>query len=190
LPLTISTLTELLQSHTPHEVAAPDAKKAGVAMVLVPVPNDFEMVLMKRSQREGDPWSGQISLPGGHHQPEDNDLCETARRETLEEMGLELEGNPLGQLDDVHPRTRLIPQVLVRPFVFVVEPVQQLSLGCEAEIDIRVRIGDIAMSRRVRTVAAQGRLLKVAGYDVGSNFVWGLTERVITNFLGIVATAL
>jgi 8-oxo-dGTP pyrophosphatase MutT (NUDIX family) len=186
LRLTLDTLTELLQSHKPQEVAVHHGRTAGVAMVLAPVPNDFEILLMKRSEREGDPWSGQISLPGGHAERDDGSLCETARRETLEEMGLRLGPCPGWQLDDVHPKTRLIPQILVRPFVFVVEPVQQLSLGNEAEIDIRVRLQKLAKSRCVRTVVAQGRIMKVSGFRVGSNFVWGLTERVLTNFMHVI----
>jgi len=153
--------------------------------VLVPAGHDFEVLLMKRSERVGDPWSGQISLPGGHSNPEDRDLVGTARREMMEEMGLELRTPPVGQLDDVHPKTSLIPPIVVRPYVFVVDHVQQLRLGREADLDLRVCLGELPKLQRIRTVTAKNRLLKVSGYSVGPHFVWGLTERVISNLLEI-----
>ena len=41
-----------------------------------------EILLMRRAQREGDRWSGQIGLPGGHAEDFDEDLVATARRES------------------------------------------------------------------------------------------------------------
>ena len=40
------------------------------------------VLLMKRTERAGDPWSGHISLPGGRHDRTDADLLATAIRET------------------------------------------------------------------------------------------------------------
>lgn len=153
--------------------------------MLVPAGHDFEVLLMKRSERVGDPWSGQISLPGGHSNPEDADLVETARREILEEMGLELKLPPACQLDDVHPKTTLIPPIVVRPYVFVVDHVQRLALGREAELELRVCLGDLPGLRQIRTVTAKNLLIKVSGYSIGPHFVWGLTERVISNLIKI-----
>jgi 8-oxo-dGTP pyrophosphatase MutT (NUDIX family) len=138
---------------------------------------------MKRVERQDDPWSGHISLPGGHRDPGDGDLVETARREALEEIGLVVEGAPIVQLDDVHPMTPALPPVVVRPFVFVVEPFRRLILGNEATLEIRVDLTDLAAGRTHRTVVERDTILSVSGYDVGPHFVWGLTERVLTPFL-------
>ncbi len=183
--LTIDKLTERLQSHKPQEVAAPGARTAAVAFVLTPVTQGFELFLMKRAERPGDPWSGQISLPGGHSEQQDANLAATARRETLEEMGLVVPVTSSGQLNDVYPRNPVLPDILVRPFVFVVESVQRLSLGPEAVLDIRASISELDQAYEFKTVRAHGRLLKVPGYRVGPHFVWGLTERVISGFLAL-----
>src|SRR6478752_6570976 len=61
---------------------------AAVAAVLVPSPD--AVLLIRRAERAGDPWSGHMALPGGRREPEDADLVETARRETFEEVGLQL----------------------------------------------------------------------------------------------------
>jgi len=58
---------------------------AAVALIF----NREKFLLIKRTEQEGDPWSGQMALPGGHK--EINENCEqTAIRETMEEVGLQI----------------------------------------------------------------------------------------------------
>ena len=40
--------------------------RAAVAIVLRQGDPGLEFLLIKRAEREGDPWSGQVALPGGH----------------------------------------------------------------------------------------------------------------------------
>ena len=49
------------------------------------------VLLIRRADRSGDPWSGQWALPGGRREATDTDLLETARRELHEEVGLSLD---------------------------------------------------------------------------------------------------
>src|SRR6185369_10593940 len=78
-----------------------------------------ELLMIKRADHEGDPWSGHIAVPGGRMDPDDADLAFTAMRETLEETGIDLEksGQVLGTLDDLAPRTPYLPPITIRPFV-------------------------------------------------------------------------
>ncbi len=58
---------------------------------------DAEVMVIERARRDGDPTSGQISLPGGRLESEDTDLRATALREFEEEIGLsrrDLNGPP------------------------------------------------------------------------------------------------
>ena len=64
--------------------------RAAVAVVLHDEASP-RVLLMKRAERHGDPWSGHISLPGGRYQASDGDLRVTAIRETREELGIDLE---------------------------------------------------------------------------------------------------
>src|ERR1035437_8323829 len=65
--------------------------EAAVALILrETVDGEVELLFIKRAARGDDPWSGQIALPGGRHQASDQSLEDTAVRETLEEVGLEL----------------------------------------------------------------------------------------------------
>ncbi len=75
-------------------ILAPDdgaPRRAAVALVLRRTADDVvELLLIKRSEREDDPWSGHVALPGGRRDPSDATLQDTAIRETLEETGIDL----------------------------------------------------------------------------------------------------
>src|ERR1043165_8679648 len=96
------------------------SREAAVALVLSPdaLPGPaLSVLLVRRSEREGDPWSGHMALPGGHAHADDASLAHTARRETLEEVGIDLGHTELlGRLDDVTPMRS--SEIAVRPFVF------------------------------------------------------------------------
>jgi 8-oxo-dGTP pyrophosphatase MutT (NUDIX family) len=63
-----------------------DSSYAQAAVALVCVPDPDAILLIRRSERAGDPWSGQMGLPGGRRDSSDRDLLATAVRET-EEVG-------------------------------------------------------------------------------------------------------
>ena len=120
------------------EVAAREAVRvddsgrpeAAVALLLLADPD--RLLLIRRADRVGDPWSGHLALPGGRREDGDRDLLETAIRETREETGLLL--NPLwhvATLDDMAPTSPFLPPILVRPFVFRLEAEQHPGLSDE-----------------------------------------------------------
>jgi 8-oxo-dGTP pyrophosphatase MutT (NUDIX family) len=79
-------------------------------------------LLIRRSEREEDSWSGHWSFPGGRRDPEDPDLLHTALRELEEECGIRLgREDKETRLPPVLARRRAGPFVLVAPFVFEVE---------------------------------------------------------------------
>ena len=61
---------------------------AAVAIILTPQPDSI--LLIRRADRSGDPWSGHMALPGGRREPSDSDLAATAIREVAEEVGIQL----------------------------------------------------------------------------------------------------
>jgi 8-oxo-dGTP pyrophosphatase MutT (NUDIX family) len=71
--------------------------EAAVALVLRTTPAGvIELLFIKRAERHDDPWSGQIALPGGRYDPDDESLEATAVRETFEEVSIDLrrDGDP------------------------------------------------------------------------------------------------
>src|ERR1035437_6216446 len=67
-----------------------DRTRASVAMILRQVDDDLEILFIQRAAHDLDPWSGHIAFPGG--KMEEGELeCQAACRETLEEIGIDLE---------------------------------------------------------------------------------------------------
>ena len=60
-------LRPLLDTPWRAEASMPqDHGRAAVAITLRVHHDRPELLLMRRAESEGDPWSGQVSLPGGH----------------------------------------------------------------------------------------------------------------------------
>src|SRR5215472_8046710 len=92
--------------------------EAAVAIVRAGSPEE-SVLLIRRAHREGDPWSGHWSFPGGRRDPEDPDLLHTALRELQEECGVSLGLEHLERaLSPMHAGRRAGPLVLVAPFLF------------------------------------------------------------------------
>jgi len=64
---------------------------------------DPEVLFIKRAARSGDRWTSHVALPGGKRDPEDADDKATAIRETMEEVGIDLNDEhalPVGNLPE------------------------------------------------------------------------------------------
>jgi len=108
---------EGISSPSFHE--SEDRVHAAVSLILRSGP-ELEVLLIRRAEAEGDPWSGQMALPGGRREPQDDDLLATAVRESWEETGVRLdqEGIVLGKLGPVTPNSTRLPPIFIFPFVF------------------------------------------------------------------------
>ena len=125
--------------------------------------DSLELLFMKRSSRGGDPWSGNVSFPGGKAEPEDASPCATAVRETMEEVGLDIDGQHhehseggsssnfayLGALDDqlVYGGKGLVKGLITRPCVFL-----DLHSGGPQRPAVALEAGEVAA---VKWVAVQ-----------------------------------
>ncbi|HCD57344.1 MAG TPA: CoA pyrophosphatase, partial [Halieaceae bacterium] len=66
----------------------PLMKRSAVALVLQVREGELHILMIKRAEREGDPWSGHMAFPGGRMDPGDAHGYAVALRETQEEVGL------------------------------------------------------------------------------------------------------
>ena len=149
-----------------------------------------DLLFIKRAVFEGDPWSGQVALPGGRHEPADASLVDTAVRETHEEIGTDLGtvARLVGALDELHPRTALLPPIVVRPHVFVAEHPLILTLSNEVAGTFWVPLATLLdpATQRVSEVAPRGYRMRVPSYVVGEHVIWGMTQRILDGLLALV----
>jgi 8-oxo-dGTP pyrophosphatase MutT (NUDIX family) len=168
----------------PESTGAPSRKWAAVAIIVAPTPDAILLIL--RSERSGDPWSGHVALPGGRYDPADPDLLGTAIRETHEEVGIQLErGHWLGSLDAVVPHTQHLPPIAVQPFLFLLDRRPALTLNSEVASASWVEIDQLLLpdSRRLVSLDVAGTTRMVPAYQLQQGVIWGLTERILTSLL-------
>lgn len=163
-------------------------RQAAVALVVRHEPEPA-FLLVRRALSPRDPWSGQMALPGGRRDADDADLRATAIRETLEETGVDLDhaGELLGRLPDLEPTSRAIPRLMIAPFVF------RLSRDAGARVASSeiaavywVRIADLTSpgARSAVAIDTPAGRRQFPCYWVAGQPVWGLTYRILQDFLG------
>ena len=179
-------LARTLAGYQPRVEADSTYAQAAVALVCVPDPE--AILLIRRAERLGDPWSGQMGLPGGRRGREDPDLLATAIRETREEVGLDLApGHLLGVLDDLTPMTVALPRVMVRPYVFHLNRRPDLVPNAEVAFASWVDVAAFLTTGVYAhwEVEALGYRMRRPGYQLSEGTVWGLTERILTPFFAV-----
>jgi len=151
--------------------------------------NDAELLFIRRAVRVGDPWSGHVAFPGGRRDVTDSTLEVTARRETREELALNLDVHAqlLGVLDDLRPRAAALPSIAVRPYVFALAGEVTLVPNEEVHSTFWVPL----LNLRDPSYAAEhvfdrgGSRFRFPAYRFGTDVVWGMTERIVTQLLSV-----
>ncbi len=169
------------------EEGDPSLRWAAVALIVAPDP--AAVLLIRRAEQAGDPWSGHMALPGGRVAPHDPDLAAAAIRETAEEVGIALPRESLaGALDDVAPRTPVLPPIAVRPFVFVLPGRPLLELNAEVAAAAWVPLETLRHPETYGTVTLHlhGTDREFPAYRFEEAVVWGMTERILTGFFAAI----
>ena len=188
----VARLIRSLAQHPPVVVQPePEMRLAAILLALrARADGEPELLMIKRAEAVGDPWSGHIACPGGRMEPGDHDLAVTAVRETLEETGVDVarDGRLLGHLDDLSPRSPVLPPIVIRPYVALVRAGVEIVPSREVAAAFWVPIS--ALRERTAwgmdSVSVRGSTLEVSVFKHGEYTVWGLTERVLRQFLAYV----
>jgi 8-oxo-dGTP pyrophosphatase MutT (NUDIX family) len=179
---------DALRARLPALQAAPTAAgviETSVAVLLSPA---LEVLFIRRAERAGDPWSGHIGLPGGRREPGDADLLATAIRETREEIGVApAPGALLGALDDVRPSTPTLPALMIRPYVFGLDPRPVAGTSDEVAASYWIPLESLHSARGKSTVSIREKSVEVPCFRVPGLpeglVVWGLTFRILNGLL-------
>jgi 8-oxo-dGTP pyrophosphatase MutT (NUDIX family) len=183
----IQLLRRTFENRPAAAVTRGDHGEAAVALLVRPQ-DQLELLLIRRAEVEGDPWSGHVALPGGRRQPGDQNLLDTARRETEEETGIPLAavGSFIGALDELKPSSPRLPPLVIAPFVLAVPPNTEAEPNpAEVQAAIWVPLEALRDERSASKIVLeleQGPL-QFPAYEYRDYVVWGLTYRVLEQFL-------
>ncbi len=161
-----------------------DAPAAAVALILRRRDGP-EVLLIERVHREGDPWSGQVALPGGMKAPHDVSLSAIARRETMEEVSVDVGRSCLllGRLPDIRPVN--VPELVVYPFVYSLQTDVLAMAGEEVRGAFWTPLAEIRRSEATRRVEVRGREIMAPSFLHEERIIWGLTYRILVTLFDL-----
>lgn len=164
------------------------AREGAVLIAFLPTSDGYAIPLIQRSD-DGGPHAGQVALPGGAREPEDDFPEGTALREAHEEIGL-----PPGGLTVVG---RLSP-LYISVSNFLIAPVLACGHGLtpdiwrtlspdprEAQRVLTVDPFLLEATRADRTVSARGTTYRVPSYRWEDDVIWGATAIILAELCAL-----
>jgi len=150
----------------------------------------LQALLVQRAEREGDPWSGQIGLPGGRVKQSIESPRTAVHREVEEEVGIKLEevGVELGSLSVGHPMRRI--EMRVQPWVYGLRVKPWVSIGSEIAGSFWVNLAELPSTKKMSEITIRDKPWSVESFVVEGKVVWGFTYRVLTELLPILEISL
>lgn len=169
-------LSSALTDFRPSLIEPRGRRQASVALMLRERDLGLEILVIRRAENEYDPWSGHMALPGGGREPGDESAYDTARRETLEEIGVDLdEGHSLGRLDDMGPST--MPGQLVISTVVVAIDAEPGPLARREVVEAFWVPVDQLVNETIEMPDFPGSW---PAFTYNDHYViWGLTHRIL-----------
>jgi 8-oxo-dGTP pyrophosphatase MutT (NUDIX family) len=169
-----------------RDAERPDRPRlGGVLMLLYCASDELHLVLTQRPDYDG-VHSGQVSCPGGRHEPPES-LSETALRETYEEIGIPpTDVELIGQLTPLY----IMPSDFeVHPFVGRYTPVGRprfvpdtREVAAILEVPLRLLL-DPATRVEEEMELRGGLRLAVPFFRIGEYKVWGATAMMLSEFV-------
>ena len=148
-----------------------------LASILVVIYGKSPAVIMTEKPRDMKFHAGEISFPGGKPESNDNDLLETALRETREEIGLSINKDQvIGQLN---PVITLNSGFKILPFVSVVDEIPPLSPNREVETIFHIPLEPFLRTMENDPDPRHNLIQEMYVFKYKGQIVWGASARVL-----------
>jgi 8-oxo-dGTP pyrophosphatase MutT (NUDIX family) len=167
-----------------------DFISASVMVILREERDGYSMLFIKRREYVTDLFSGHMAFPGGKMQKGDESKLETAIRETLEETGIDLKknGRILGELDDVSPVNPKSNHYIVTPYLALVRENTRVKPNEEVAEFVWIPLSDFRNEKtfEIRVIEKYGIKLEDFTFHYQNYVIWGMTARILRQFLSLV----
>ena len=163
------------------KIAANNPKIAAVLALFYPNNNNNTSLLLTKRAIYNGTHSNQISFPGGKIEKSDNNLSQTALRETFEEVGVLQERiEILREITDVY-----IPpsNFLVTPFIGVTKTKPTFKVNLEVAEIIEVSLLGLLDEKNIGTIQITNSYMKetsVPCFNINGSVVWGATAMILS----------
>ncbi len=166
-------------------------KRSAVAMILQVRQGELHILMIKRAEREGDPWSGHMAFPGGRMDKADAHGYAVAVRETEEEVGLALgpQDQCIGRLSDINARPHKGAfGMAVSPFVFRLDREVDFTPNYEVAEVVWVPLEFLLDTDNRQEMVWQYRGVEIPMpcYFFGKRRIWGLSLMMLDELMDLV----
>ncbi|QNL22843.1 CoA pyrophosphatase [Hyphobacterium sp. CCMP332] len=160
---------------------------SSVMLILYPENDLSHVPMIVRNEYRG-VHSGQVALPGGKYEENDENILQTAIRETFEEINVKIDQNQIiGRLSHLFVP---VSNFIIHPFVawldykpqFVPDP-------SEVQEVLRVPLNYLSNPKNVKSKSiytANGYQINAPGIPIEEQFLWGATAMLMSEFFSIV----
>lgn len=182
MPLERALGAVLLEVESHNEPPSDERVPAAVLVPLYEVGDaDLRVVLTKR-RTDLRRHAGEISFPGGRHDPDDDTLADTALREAEEEIGLmRAEVTVVGALERT---STFVTNYAIHPFVGLIDRRHRWRASAsEVEAVLEPSLRNVRAGRTRTRIERRGIAFETDAYVFDDQLVWGATARILEDLL-------
>ena len=167
-----SVLTSEIKTIPPADL---DGNELASVLIIIYGKNPFIIMTKKASNLKV--HAGEIAFPGGKWCAKDQDLLETAIRETKEELCLEVSKEQIvGQLDNV---ITLNSKYKITPFIAILETVPSLKTNSEVESILHIPLAPFLYTMDEDDLPEHRSINEMYTFTFENHHVWGASARML-----------
>ena len=148
-----------------------------LASVLIIIYGKSPFVIMTKKASNLKVHAGEIAFPGGKWCEKDQDLLETAIRETKEELCLDVSReHVIGQLDSV---ITLNSRYRITPFIAILDTVPSLTANSEVESILHIPLASFLNTMGEDNLPEHRSIKEMYTFTFEKHNVWGASARML-----------
>ena len=154
-----------------------DKKETKFASVLILIFDESSKILMIKKPITMNQHGGEIAFPGGKITDEDEDLLDTAIRETQEETGISVTRNQIiGQLK---PVTTLNSGFTILPFICILNEINELIPNSEVEEFLEIPFMSLLKTLSDDKDPEHNSIQEMYTFTFQNHIIWGASARML-----------
>ena len=153
------------------------SEKTKLSSVLIIIFEDSPKILMIKKPITMKHHGGEIAFPGGKISNDDEDLLDTAIRETLEETGIKVKRNEvIGQLK---PVTTLNSGFTILPFICILDEIKNLTPNSEVDEFLEIPLMPFLQTLAEDSDPEHNSIQEMHELRFKNHIIWGASARML-----------
>ena len=154
-----------------------DNGETKLSSVLIIIFDDLSKILMIKKPDAMKHHGGEIAFPGGKISNEDDDLLDTAIRETREETGITVTRKEIiGQLE---PVTTLNSGFTILPFICILDKIENLTPNSEVDEFLKIPLIPFLQTLANDSDPEHNSIQEMYTFTFENHLVWGASARML-----------